>query len=136
MAITQVRAQINGTWYNLALDSATGKYYVDLTLTAIGTISATVEASSNAAPTVTLSGADYPGLRLVVEDTIAPTLTITAPPNGLVTAGATVTVSGTAFDTSGIASVKINGTAVAVAADGSFSVTVSLTGGSNTITIR
>lgn len=135
MAVTQVRAQINGTWHTLALDSATGKYIADLTLSAVGTFPATVEATSNIAGTVTLSGSEYPGLRLVVEDTAAPTLTITSPENNLVTAAATVTVSGTAFDTSGIASVTVNGTAVAVAANGSFSATVNLSGGSNTITV-
>lgn len=135
MAVTQVRAQINGTWHTLALDSATGKYIADLTLSAVGTFPATVEATSNIAGTVTLSGSEYPGLRLVVEDTAAPTLTITSPENNLVTAAGTVTVSGTAFDTSGIASVTVNGTAVAVAANGSFSATVNLSGGSNTITV-
>lgn len=136
MASTQVRAQINGTWYTLALDSATGKYFVDLTLTNIGTFPATAEATHEGWQSASLSGADYPGLRLVVQDTVAPTLNVTAPANGFVTAAASVTVTGTAFDTSGLSSVTVNGTAVTVAANGSFSKAVSLSGGSNTITIK
>lgn len=141
MAVTQVRAQINGTWYTLALDSATGKYYVDLIMTSAsssqpgGYFPVTVEASSNLAPTVTLSGENYPGLRLVVEDTIAPTLIVTAPIDGLVTATDSVTVTGTAFDTSGLSSVTVNDSVVTVAADGSFSTSVSLSEGDNTITV-
>lgn len=142
MAISQVRAQINGTWYTLTYNSTTGKYEAELNFTAVssgqagGYFNTTVEASSNVASTVTLSGTNYPDLRLVVNDTTNPTLTVTAPANGLVTAAAVVTVSGTAFDNSGLSSVTVNGNAVTVGADNSWSTTVSLSGGANTITVE
>lgn len=55
-------------------------------------------------------------------DTVPPTLNVTSPDEGLVTNNATVTV-------------KVNGTAVTVDASGNFSTTVTLTEGSNTITV-
>lgn len=55
-------------------------------------------------------------------DTVPPTLNVTSPAEGLVTNNATVTV-------------KVNGTAVTVDASGNFSTTVTLTEGSNTITV-
>lgn len=140
MAISQVRAQVNGTWYTLTYNNATGKHEADITPTAIssgqtgGYFPGTVEAK-NSESTATLSGSTYPGLRLVVEDRTAPVLIITAPANGFVTGAAAVTVSGTATDSSGIQSVKVNGTAVTVGANGAWSALVSLSNGSNTITV-
>lgn len=137
MAVSQVRAQISDTWYTLAYNRSTGKYEVELSFpTPSAGLPATVEAKSADGQTATLSGSTYPALRLVVEDTLAPTLTVTAPANGLVTAAASITVSGTAFDTSGLSSVTVNGTAVTVGADNNWSTAVNLTGGSNTITVK
>lgn len=69
-------------------------------------------------------------------DTVPPTLNITSPAEGLITAASTVTVAGTTNDiTSSPTTVKVNGTSVTVAANGSFSTTVTLTEGENTITI-
>lgn len=141
MAITQVRAQFAGQWTTLTYNSATGRYEGTIRPTAIssgepgGYFSVTVEATNSTGQTATLSGASYPGLRLVVQDTTAPTVNITSPTDNLVTAAASVTVSGTAFDTSGVASVTVNGAAAALGADGSFSVSVNLSSGSNTIKI-
>lgn len=142
MAVSQVRAQINGTWYTLTYNSATGEYEADLNFATPsigqtgGYFNATVEATSPTAATATASGANMPGLRLVVQDTTAPTLTITSPADGLITAAASVTVSGTAFDSSGLSSVTVNGAPVTIGADNSWSTTVNLSGGANTITVK
>lgn len=72
----------------------------------------------------------------VVIDTVPPTLNVTAPADGLKTNVSTVTVSGTTNDiTSSPVTLKINGTSVTVNSNGSFSKTVNLSLGTNTITI-
>jgi len=69
-------------------------------------------------------------------DTVAPTLTITSPNNNIKVNDATCVVSGTTNDvTSSPVSVTINGTAATVGADGSFSKSITLNEGENTITI-
>lgn len=69
-------------------------------------------------------------------DTVPPTLSITAPADKLITNKSTVTVTGKTDDiTSKPVAVTINGTAVTVGADGTFSKDVTLVNGSNTITI-
>ena len=69
-------------------------------------------------------------------DTVPPTLSITAPADKLITNKSTVTVTGKTDDvTSKPVTVTINGTAVTVEADGTFSKDVTLVNGSNTITI-
>lgn len=69
-------------------------------------------------------------------DTVPPTLTVNNPIDGLITNNKSLTVSGTTNDaTSSPVTVKINGTAVSVSSTGAFSTTVTLTEGSNTITV-
>lgn len=69
-------------------------------------------------------------------DTIPPVLTVNNPTNELITNNASLTVSGTTDDaTSKPVTVKVNNTAVTVNSDGSFSTTITLANGSNTITI-
>ena len=69
-------------------------------------------------------------------DTVPPTLSITAPADKLITNKSTVTVTGKTDDaTSKPVTVTINGTAVTVEVDGTFSKDVTLVNGSNTITI-
>lgn len=69
-------------------------------------------------------------------DTVAPTLNVTSPTEGLKTNEDTVTVSGTTNDaTSSPVKVTVNGDAVTVQENGSFSKVVTLTEGENTITI-
>lgn len=71
-----------------------------------------------------------------VVDTVPPTLNVTSPADGLVTNTASLTVSGTTDDaTSKPVTVTVNGDAVSVNADGSWSKTIELESGSNTITI-
>ena len=69
-------------------------------------------------------------------DTVPPTLSITAPAEGLVTNKKTVTVTGKTDDaTSKPVTVTVNGSAATVGTDGSFSKDVILTEGANKITI-
>jgi len=141
MALTRVRAKLSGTWVALTYNSATGRYEGYLTPSAPslgqpgGYYSIDVEAANAAGQTAAVSGANMPGLRLVVEDKTAPTLTVKSPADGLVTVAASVTVSGTASDSGGLKGVTVNGSAVTVAANGGFSTTVSLANGQNTITV-
>lgn len=89
MAISQVRAQVNGTWHTLTLNSSTGKY--EATITAPGATSynqsggyynVTVEATNTAGTQATADGTSLEGLRLVVKETIAPVITIVSPSSG------------------------------------------------------
>ena len=69
-------------------------------------------------------------------DTVPPTLSITSPANGLVTKSSSVTVIGKTNDvTSSPVTVTVNGTKVTIADDGTFTTSVSLKEGSNTITV-
>lgn len=89
MAISTVRANVNGTWYTMSLNSSNGKY--EATITAPGSTSynlpggyysVAVEATNDAGSAVTVDGAQQTGLRLVVKETIAPVITILSPSNG------------------------------------------------------
>jgi membrane-bound inhibitor of C-type lysozyme len=66
-------------------------------------------------------------------DITKPTLTISSLADGAYTNIATLNVSGNASDTGGISSVTVNGQAVTINADGSFSYALILTAGANTI---
>lgn len=73
-----------------------------------------------------------------VISTAAPTLEVNSPTDNLLTASPTLTVSGTAAvgsDSVTLAGVTVNGEAVTVAGNGTFSTEVTLTEGANTITI-
>jgi hypothetical protein len=63
-----------------------------------------------------------------------PSVTIGAPASGSKTSTATAVVLGTAGDATGLASLSVNGAAVPVAANGSWSASVPLSPGANTIT--
>lgn len=74
-------------------------------------------------------------------DTVPPTLNITSPADGLITATAALTVAGTTNDATSspvTITIKLNGTdqgAVTVGSNGSFSKSVTLREGSNTIVV-
>ena len=69
-------------------------------------------------------------------DTVAPVLTIDSPVDGDITNNASVVVSGKTNDaTSSPVTVTVNGASVTVNTDGTFSKTVALTEGANTITV-
>lgn len=69
-------------------------------------------------------------------DTVPPTLSVASPSDGYVTNKNTITVSGTTNDaTSSPVTVTVNGKAVTVGSNGTFSTDVTLTSGNNTITV-
>lgn len=89
MAIASVRTKLNGSWYNLTYDSASGAYKA--TVTAPGATSfkqsggyynVEIEATNTAGTTFTTSGTSLAGLRLVVKESVVPIITITSPSSG------------------------------------------------------
>lgn len=88
MAITQVRAKLNGVWTVLTYDASTGKYTGTLTPPGTsanqpgGYYSVEVEATNATGQTTSLSGARYKPLRLVVRETVTPTLSLVSPAPG------------------------------------------------------
>lgn len=63
-----------------------------------------------------------------------PTVSVSSPKSGIDTAAGTVTVTGAAADATGLSGVTVNGRAVPVASNGSWSAAVGLVPGLNTIT--
>lgn len=93
--------------------------------------------------TVTIDVQDNDGNQAVQKsttftvDTVPPVLNITSPADNLITNQASCVVAGTTNDaTSSPVTLTVNGSAVTVNADGSFSKTLTLTEGSNTITVK
>lgn len=93
MAISQVRAQINGTWQVLTYNGTTGKY--EKTITAPNVTSYNVNAghyypvtveATNTAGTITTVNDSSPtvgtSLKLTVKEKVKPTITITSPGSG------------------------------------------------------
>ena len=97
--------------------------------------------------TIKIDASDYDGNAAAQKsvtfkiDTVPPTLSVTAPVNGLITNKAACTVAGTTNDITSspvTVTVKLNSgsaEAVTVGADGSFSKALTLVAGSNTITV-
>jgi hypothetical protein len=76
-----------------------------------------------------------PGGKAAVTDETAPIVTITSPTRGAIADGTRVTITGRAIDDdSGLAEVQINGQAVTVAGDGSFSVDLERPAGLSVLT--
>lgn len=90
--------------------------YVEGSWTSFGRFTATIEGGSD-----------------TEQDISAPTLTVNSPAD---TCAASVTVSGTVSDTSGVAYLKVNGVDVAVNPDGSWSTDVAIGSGANTIVVE
>lgn len=89
MAISSVRAQVNGTWYTLSYDSASGEYKG--TITAPGSTSfnreggyydVIVEVTNTAGTKHTVNGSDLAGLQLRVRETVKPTIVVQSPTSG------------------------------------------------------
>lgn len=99
-------------------------------------------ALADGAHTVVVKATDYDGNAATQKsvsfkiDTVPPELSVTSPVDKLITNKTTVTVSGTTNDaTSSPVTLTINGSAVTVYDDGTFSKDITLKDGSNTITI-
>lgn len=127
MAISQVRAQVNGTWHTLTYNGSTGKY--EATITAPGSTSfhqsggyynVQVEATNTAGTKGTADGTTLTGLRLVVKERVAPVITILSPSSGAYVSNNKQPVvftlvdetGGSGINTSSLV-VKLDGTAVA-----------------------
>lgn len=160
MAISQVRAQVNGTWHTLTYNSATGKY--EATITAPGATSfhqssgyynVRVEATNTAGTVGTADGSSLTGLRLVVKERVAPVITILSPSAGAYVTNSKQPVVFTIVDETGGSginlsslAVKQDGTAVASntisasAITNGYSVTYTpasaLSDGSHTVTVN
>lgn len=81
------------------------------------------------------TSSDLDVLSSAVEDQAGlPVLTIATPGNGAIVGASPVTVTGTARDNKGIASVTVNGAAAALAGEG-YSAPVALKAGANTVTV-
>lgn len=117
MAITQVRAQVDGVWYVLTYDE-TERCYVGTIPTPDssatqpgGYYNVTVEAANDTGETATLDGDDLASLRLVVKDITAPTLTLVSPPLGYLTTQTPTIVVDIADDNAGVDTSTVQATA-------------------------
>lgn len=128
-----IKLTVDGQEVAITKTSVTGGYeckYTPATALSDGEHTIAVNASDNdgnaaAAKSVTFT-----------VDTVPPTLSVTNPADGLVTNEETLTVTGTTNDvTSKPVTVTVNGQSTTVNADGSFSKTITLTSGSNVITV-
>lgn len=119
MAISSVRAQVNGTWYNLTYDSASGAYKG--TITAPGSTSynrtggyydVTIEATNTAGTKTTATGANLAGLKLVVKETVKPVISVKSPSSGAFVTTNTPSVVFTVLDETGGSGVNANSLSV------------------------
>lgn len=115
MAISSVRAQVNGTWYTLTYDSTSGAYKG--TITAPGSTSynrtggyydVIVEATNTAGTKTTATGTELAGLKLVVKETVKPVITIKSPSKGAYVTTGTPSISVEVVDESGGSGVNMN----------------------------
>lgn len=139
MAISLVRAQINGTWHTLTYDSSSGAYTA--TITAPGATSynqsggyynVTIEATNTAGTTVTTTGTSLAGLRLVVKETVKPVITILTPSVGAFVTNNRQPIVFTVTDESGGSGINLGSLVVkqdGVAVAGSAIVTTAVTNG-------
>ena len=158
MAISRVRAQINGTWHTLS--STDGKTYT-ATITAPGATSfhqsggyysVTIEATNTAGTVTTQNGAGLAGLRLVVKEKVAPTITILTPTSGAYVINNKQPVTFTIVDESGgsginlsslvvkqdntaVASSTITSTAITNGYSVTYTPATALSDGSHTVTV-
>lgn len=123
MAIQTVRAQVNGQWYTLTLQS-NGKYEAQITAPGAtshnqpgGYYNVTVEASNTAGTSVTADASTLEGLKLYVKETVAPVITILSPSSGAYVTNNRQSVVFTVTDESGGSGVDLD--SVVVKRDGS-----------------
>lgn len=115
MAISTVVAVIDGTTYNLTLNSSTGNY--EATVTAPGQTSynqtggyydVKITATNDAGTSATASAATNSGLKLVVRETVAPVISIVSPGAGAYVTNATPTVMFRLEDETGGSGINLN----------------------------
>ena len=144
--VTDEDSGVNPSTIGLTIDSGSKITGDSIKKTAItGGYSCTytpTTALSDGSHTIKVDASDYDGNAATQKsvtfkiDTVPPTLSVSSPANNLVTNKSSVTVSGTTNDvTSSPVTVTVNGESVTVNSDGSFSTTVNLSVGNNTITI-
>lgn len=139
--LTTLVVKVDGTAQSssaIATTAVTGGYQVTFT---------PASALTDGSHTVTIDVSDHDGntaaqkITTFTVDTIPPTLNITAPTEGLITATAALTVAGMTNDATSspvTVAVKLNGTdqgTVTLGSSGSFTKSVTLAEGSNTIVI-
>lgn len=129
MAITQVRAQINGTWYTLTATGTAGQYTAQITAPGATSYNqpgsyynVTVEATNTAGTTGSADASTLEGLKFYVEERVAPVITILSPSDGAYVSNNQQPVVFTVTDESGGSGVdldsvvvKLDGTAVSAA---------------------
>ena len=123
MAISQVRAQVNGQWYALTLQ-ANGKYEASITAPGAtsfnqpgGYYNVTVEATNTAGTTGTANAGTLDGLKLYVKEKVPPVITILSPSGGAYVTNNKQPVVFTITDEAGGSGVKLD--SVVVKLDGS-----------------
>ena len=89
MAISTVRARINGSWHSLTYNSGNGKWEASITAPGQtsynqsgGYYNVTVEATNTAGTTGSANASSLDGLKLYVKETIKPTISIISPTSG------------------------------------------------------
>lgn len=123
MAISQVRAQINGQWYTLTLQ-ANGRYEASITAPGAtsfnqpgGYYNVTVEATNTAGTAGTADASTVEGLKLYVKEKVPPVITILSPSSGAYVTNNKQPVVFTITDEAGGSGVKLD--SVVVKLDGS-----------------
>lgn len=118
MAISQVRAQINGQWYTLTLQ-ANGRYEASITAPGAtsfnqpgGYYNVTVEATNTAGTTGTADASTIDGLKLYVKEKVAPIITILSPSPGAYVSNNRQPVVFTITDEAGGSGVKLDSVVV------------------------
>ena len=130
-----ISVTIDGTKYTSGINKTviTNGYsctFVPGTALTDGSHTVTVAATDNDGNTKTTSSVTFK------VDTVPPALSVTSPTDGFITNQSTVTVTGTTNDaTSSPVTLTINGESVTVTSSGTFSHVVTLTNGTNTITV-
>lgn len=110
MAVQQVRAQINGTWYTLTYNGTTSKYEATITAPTItsfnqsgGYYPVTVEATDDSGNVTTDTSA-----RLTVKETTIPVINITSPASGAMLGSNTPPITFTLRDETNGSGIKIS----------------------------
>lgn len=119
MAITQVRAQINGTWYTLTATGTAGEYTAQITAPGAtsynqpgGYYNVTVEATNTAGTTGSADASTLEGLKFYVEERVAPVITILSPSDGAYVSNNQQPVVFTVTDESGGSGVDLDSVVV------------------------